>query len=682
MNNNNNKTDTNKDLSTILDVLQEHVKNNPDHEVYNWYNAKGRRTDHYTYATIWEKSGRVAKALMDHPDIQQGDRVMICFPFGLDFLPALIGCMRAGVIACSAYPPNPMKLNTDLPVFLRKAKDAGAKYALTNAVLQRILAVKMITVPSSIKKEHNVQFITTETCFKKKTLTVEEEPSHAANDIAFIQYTSGSTAFPKGVVITHKCLIENTVYIRDTSNRLRPEDSVFGKVMVSWVPQFHDFGLIANFMTSLAVGLKSVSFSPIDFIKNPLLWHRMVIDHQASFTPGPNFAFGLVAKRLLEARSKAVPPKFIADIVHKKWDTMECACFGGEPTDPKVLESTINVLGVRSNCINNGYGMAEAGVGICNGLAEVRNGVVDCGNTTSSFSVIRIVDNDGNIVPDGTVGEIWAQAKMVAAGYWNQPELSQQTFKNTLPGHDGYWLATGDLGKDVDGRLYVTGRKKEMIIINDQSFFPVDIERTLETEFPAIRPGCNVAFQYNYSSVGITAELRKGTGKKGGAKIPDPETIRRKISETHKVPISYVCLLQDHTVPKTTSGKLRRIQSREISQQHGWKAKSVLGVLKMDKDNTDDTTEGSLEKGNVDEKETSRRRILIEWRSHKQVNVRSWNQKREPSGRGQKKNKWWRRKTQKLGNVVGHDRKTSMSQIRWCSAPYLCHPWQTYSLPV
>ena len=122
-----------------------------------------------------------------------------------------------------------------------------------------------------------------------------------------------------------------------------------------------------------------MSFSPIDFILNPLLWHRMVIDHQAFVTLGPNFAFGLVAKRLLHARSKAVPPKLIADILHKKWDVLECACFGGEPTDPKVIGSTINVLGVRPECINNGYGMAETGVGLSHGSVAVRDGVVDCG---------------------------------------------------------------------------------------------------------------------------------------------------------------------------------------------------------------------------------------------------------------------------------------------------------------
>ena len=651
------KTDSNEDQPTILDVVKDHVQNTPDHEVFNWYDAKGSRTDHYTYATIWEKSGRVAKALMDHPDIQQGDRVMICFPFGLDFLPALIGCMRAGVIACSAYPPNPMKLKTDLPVFLRKAKNAGAKYVLTTVTFQRILRIKTAMMPSSITKEHNVQFITTETCFKKSTLTVEEELSRSANDIAFIQYTSGTTAFPKAVMITHKCLVENTCYIKDVANRNHPDEPVFGKVVVSWVPQFHDFGLIANFMTTLVFGGKSVSFSPIDFIKNPLLWHRMIIDHQAFVTLGPNFAFGLVAKRLLEARSKAVPPKFIADIVHKKWDVLECACFGGEPTDSKVIESTINVLGVRSECINNGYGMAETGVGMSEGAAQVHGGVVDCGNTQTRHSTIQIVDNDGNIAPDGTIGEVWAQSKMVAAGYWNQPELSQHTFKNTLPGHDGYWLATGDLGKAVDGRFYVTGRKKETIAINGRNFFPVDIERTLESEFPAIRPGCNVAFQYTNSSVGITAELRKGTGKKGGDSIPDPDTIRRKLSETHKVPISYVCLLQDHTVPKTTSGKLRRIETREISQQHGWKAKSILAILKVDKDGvagTIDSTEGSSENDNMNEEEKGMVRTPCWWKSHRRLNVRSWSWKKERSETRCEKRKRWVKKTKRALGLVGH----------------------------
>ena len=162
----------------------------------------------------------------------------------IDFLPALIGCMRAGVIACSAYPPNPMKLNTDLPVFLRKAKDAGAKYALTTAAFQRILRFKMITIPSSITKEHNVQFITTETCFKKKTLTTEEELQHSASDIAFIQYTSGTTAFPKAVMISHESLVSMEYHLY----------TVICLVRVKWSgAQIHGSSFLSDMVNYLAL---------------------------------------------------------------------------------------------------------------------------------------------------------------------------------------------------------------------------------------------------------------------------------------------------------------------------------------------------------------------------------------------------------------------------------------------
>ena len=295
--------------TTLLDLVRDHhLREHPDHRVFTWVDVKGRETDTVTYRQLWDRSTAVARHLQQHPDIERGDRVLIAYPFGLDFLPALLGCMRAGVIACSVYPPSPVKLKTDLPIFYRKFSDAGARYVLTNALLRRVLlAENLLNLPD---RPAQMDYIITDSLYStnsnpntnpntntdaSKTSPVDIENDAAADfrptpeDIAFIQYTSGSTGFPKGVMISHRSLLGNCQQILLLCNGTEDYRLTFDTPGVNWVPQYHDLGLIGAFMTSLYGGFRSWSMSPLDFIQQPFAWHNMIIKYQPKLTTGPNF---------------------------------------------------------------------------------------------------------------------------------------------------------------------------------------------------------------------------------------------------------------------------------------------------------------------------------------------------------------------------------------------------------
>ena len=321
-------------------------------------------------------------------------------------------------------------------------------------------------------------------------------------------------------------------------------------------------------MTVVFSGIRGIAFSPLDFILNPILWHDLVIKYRADATTAPNFSYGLLIKRLLQRKKPFMTWSFINRITS-----------GGEPVDPAVMEQVTSVLAVPRSAIYIGYGLAEVALVVrltpyfvADGLVGIAGG--DGGG--EGPSKIRIVNEGKEAVQDGTVGEIYVQSpSQVALGYWGKPEETINTFHNRIEGEEGEWLATGDLGKIVDDKLYVTGRKKEVIIINGVNYYPVDIERTVEKAYSSIlRPGCTVAFQHSDGAIGLVAEVRKGVKKEHR---PTPLEIVNLVTQANRTSVGSVCFLHEHTVPKTTSGKLKRVEVREIAIARAWpKGKVIL----------------------------------------------------------------------------------------------------------
>jgi AMP-binding enzyme len=340
-----------------------------------------------------------------------------------------------------------------------------------------------------------------------------------------------------------------------------------------------DMGLIGFYFTVISSGVTGVVCSPLDFIIQPTLWHDMVIQFRADTTIGPNFSFGLLIKRLLSSANNKSHPKPI-----QPWSHVQKVICAAEPVDPVVMDQVISVLGVKPDSLFIGYGLAELGLAACFAKYQVVNKLVASGDLDGQ-SKIRIVDDEKKINGEGVIGEIYINSpNLIASGYWGNAEETRLNFGNSLEGEEGEWLATGDIGLTIEGKLFVTGRSKEVIIINGRNYFPVDIERTIENQFPTvIRPGCVVAYQQSDSSIGIAAELRNGFRKED---CPGVFEIVRLVAEEHQAPVEYVCLLRDHTIPKTTSGKLKRIEVQKNSTIGNWTPKAIVNEWKKIKENT------------------------------------------------------------------------------------------------
>ncbi|CAB9527400.1 D-alanine--D-alanyl carrier protein ligase [Seminavis robusta] len=480
-------------FSTIVEALNHHASETPDKVVFTWVNVKCEEQDKMTFKQLEDQSNAVSARLLKL-GCKKGDRVMIAYPFGLEFLAGMFGAMKVGVIPCSIYPPNPNQLKTDMPKFRRFAEDAGAKYALsTNRFATAMTA-------ASVLYKTRVKWIGTDKLKVKKCNsnkpTDYETFMGEPNEICFIQYTSGSTGRPKGVMVRHHNLAQNCRTI-GTGSRMTSTS-----VTVLCVPQYHDMGIVGGFMSCLYAGAPLVLTSPLDFLSKPIIWSDMIETYQATHTCAPNFAYALLLKQLKNAKRTV------------DWSCLEFAGFSAEPTQHRVVEDVAKTLSVRPGVVHNLYGLAEAVVWLTGGPAMPDSkGLVCCGKADSPTIKLRIVQ-DGKEVEDGQVGSIWAHSPSVTAGYYGQPELTTSTFANVLPGYDGTWLDTGDLGKIVDGQLYVTGRVKDVIIINGKNYYPSDVELSIDDLFgDLIRPGRTTAFQHGEDSVGITVEGRKDFDK-------------------------------------------------------------------------------------------------------------------------------------------------------------------------
>ncbi|CAB9522643.1 D-alanine--D-alanyl carrier protein ligase [Seminavis robusta] len=545
-----------KHFSTILEALNHHATVTPDKVVFTWVDNQCKEQRKMTCKQLEDESSAVAAHLLKL-GCKKGERVMVAYPFGLEFLAGMFGAMKIGVIPCSIYPPNPNQLKTEMPKFRGFAEDAGAKYALTSATFATAMTA------ASILYKTGVKWIGTDKLpIKKRNPNKPKDYVQFVGepqDICFIQYTSGSTGRPKGVMISHSNLAENILGISAMSGT----EVLSSTVAALWVPQYHDMGLVAGFMSSLYAGIHLVMASPLDFVVNPLLWTDMVEKYQADLTCAPNFAYALLLKRLKQANRKA------------NWSCVRRAMFGGEPAQSHVVEAAAKTLSIKPEHVYNIYGLAESVVFLTGGSAYPNSeGLVCCGGVDSPTLKLRIV-KDGKEVEEGQVGSIWAQSPRVAAGYYGQPELTTSTFANVLPGYDGSWLDTGDLGKVVDEQLYVTGRVKDVIIINGKNYYPTDVELSIDDVFgDVIRPGRTTAFQHGEESVGITVEGRKDFDKAANEDLAIQ--IANHVSQAHGLLASEVVVLKLGVTPKTTSGKLKRSEIRQTTIAGDWKASDLL----------------------------------------------------------------------------------------------------------
>jgi fatty-acyl-CoA synthase len=516
-----------------------------------------------TYGRLWSEARRAAAGLVAR-GLRRGDRVALMLPTGLDFLRSFQGVLAAGAVPVPIYPP--VRLDRLDEYAARQSailRDAGARLLVTVPVARAVGALLRQRVESL-----------------EATVTPDElsgaagpyaDPGTGGGDPGFIQYTSGSTGAPKGVLLTHDNLLANIRAIAAALDA-RPTD-----VGVSWLPLYHDMGLIGSWLFCMHLGIPISILSPLAFLSRPERWLWTIHQRRATLSPAPNFAYEMCARR--------IPDAALQGLDLSSW---RCALNGAEPVSPDTLDRFARRFapyGFRREALLPVYGLAEDSVALCVPPLErgprvlrvardvfEREGRADPAGEHDATALrfvstggpvagheARIVDDDGNDRPDRTVGRLVFRGPSMMAGYYGQPEA---TAAITLPGG---WLDSGDLAFRADGEFYITGRRKDLIIKGGRNLVPQEIEE-VAASVDGIRRGCVVAIGVERGETGteslvVVAETR----------ATDPAERERlaravidRVAAAVGVPPDAVELVAPGAVPKTSSGKIRRAETREL----------------------------------------------------------------------------------------------------------------------
>ena len=523
----------------------------------------GDQTERRISFHAWDQAARsLAVQLLERA--KPGDRVLLLHPFGEEFLFALFGCLYAGLIPIPAYPPRNEK---HLPRIEAIVLDSAARLVLTPADTEsrviRWLAGRSFAERLFIQQPPDPGLA-----------QAWKSPAITPDSICLLQYTSGSTGSPKGVMVSHKNMLANLGMVqRQFSNT---EDSSF----LSWLPYFHDMGLIGNVLQPLYLGSSATLLSPAHFLQKPIRWLQAITRHRPRVTGAPNFAYQLCLTSVSEEERQSL------DL-----SSLDIAYNGAEPIVPGIVQGFCAYFapcGFRRAALYPCYGLAEATLFVTSGIrleppliveadadllrrdmlaiadpGEAAKALVSCGYVPEGETIAIVHPDSCQRVPDGAIGEIWVQGTHVAQGYWQKPELSEQIFRARIQGDPeaGTFLRTGDLGVIFQGQLFVTGRTKELLIVRGRNYYPRDIEWTVERSHPALMANGGVAFSVpvdGEEKVVVLQEVRRSDRHRISAEEVTG-AIRRAVAEEHGLHLQDIQLLNMGAILKTSSGKIQRL---------------------------------------------------------------------------------------------------------------------------
>lgn len=538
---------------TIAHLLAARGEREPSRRAFTFL-VDGEDTEETaTYAELDARVRGVAGLLAGHTT--PGDRVLLLFPPGLGYVAAVFGCFYAGTIAVPAYPPDPFRLARTLPRLLALVRDCQPGAILTSPEIAAIAGPIIADTPELAAANW------LSTADARDAGDAGFRPASPAS-VALLQYTSGSTGDPKGVMLTHENLLHNSEYIRRWCGNT-PD----GQFMV-WLPPYHDMGLIAGIMQPVYVGMGGTLMSPMAFLEKPVRWLEAIGKHRATISGGPNFAFDLCVRRVSEAQKERL------DL--SSW---EVAFNGAEQVRAATLEAFAGAFapcGLRREALWPCYGLAEATllVSAVPRLTVARVEEVEGPGARRIVSCGRHAEDVGLVIADPAtrarcaereVGEVWVSGASVAAGYWAKQELSAETFGARLADGEGPFLRTGDLGYLSGGELFVTGRIKDVIKIRGRSYYPTDVEQAAEASHPGLRRGCAAAFTVQdaeqVARLALVAEVNRLDQGDYGEVI---RTIRGAVATSLDLQVQWIALIEPRTIPKTSSGKLQRSLCRSL----------------------------------------------------------------------------------------------------------------------
>jgi acyl-CoA synthetase (AMP-forming)/AMP-acid ligase II len=515
-----------------------------------------------TYARLDSEARRIADLLASR--LAPGSRALLLYEPGLDFITAFFGCLYAGVTAVPVFPPAPPRLDLGLAKLKLVLRDSGAEAVLAAGALRALAA----SLPGPGER-----LLATDQPGQGDP-AAWRDPGLRPGTVAFLQYTSGSTADPKGVVLTHENLLANQ---RAIAWALQiPADAV----MVSWLPTYHDMGLIGSVLHPLSTGSSCYLISPLHFLARPARWLELVTRFRGYISGAPNFAYDLCARRVSEEER--------AGLDLSSW---RIAFNGSEPIRAGTVrrfQEAFAPCGFRPEALVGCYGLAEATLLVAGAWASdpklltvdreefargsVRRrqpgapGEIDLapsGRVPPDHEV-RIVDPETALPAAGAIGEIWVSGPSVSPGYLGRPEESEAILGARLAdGTPGRWLRTGDLGFVMDGLLYVTGRRKDLLVLRGRNVHPHDLEDAAQLADARLRKGGGVAFPLELDGEEAPALIQETTAVAPPDLAALARVARSAVLEAHQVRLGAVYLVPPRSVLKTSSGKLRREASRD-----------------------------------------------------------------------------------------------------------------------
>ncbi|OBB16064.1 AMP-binding protein [Mycobacteriaceae bacterium 1482268.1] len=546
----------------LVGRLRSAVETHGDRRRFVFLHESGRKlTEDTTTLRELDRDARaVATWLGGQP--QATRPVLLLFEPGLEFWRAFLGCLYAGVIAV----PTPLPIDErSMQRVARILIDAEASLALTSSNLCDLLTAGI----DGIGMEESISVVATDEAMLADA-DAWTRPALTTDTVAFLQYTSGSTGDPKGVAVTHGNVVSNVTTI-STALGLS-EDTI----LVGWIPHFHDMGLI-SVLTTLLVGGNIIGMSPLAFLKQPIRLLKAITDYRGTICAAPNFTYDVIARR--------VTPEQLADLDLTSW---QIALNGAEPVRRRTIERIIETLspaGFAPAAMRPTYGMAEVTL-----MATVSSGMqryleadadaleqnryipssartvtlVSSGRPAPGIEV-RIVDRDTrNVLPEGRVGEIWLRSSSVASGYYNRPEITVEMFQAQTADGEGPYLRTGDLGLLCEGELYVTGRCKDVLIVNGRNIYPQDIEEFVQTLHPALAGSRGVAVSFDAGDtervVLIQAVKPEQLGDASFEQLA--ATMKSAIARAFEMPSPHVLFVSRPGIHLTTSGKVQRASMR------------------------------------------------------------------------------------------------------------------------
>ncbi len=568
-------------MASILDSLDGLGVEHPQKLLYSYLDLNGNALESYTYSSFIQRTKTIAGHLLKDGRFAPQDRVLLAYPPGLEMICAFFGCVRAGLIPVPVYPPSSRGFQSALYKIVHIAKDCQAAAVLTSSNYHGSLKTNLArsgVSASGLDLDYisALPWIVTEDFVDSASISDVDaswaEPFPPPSNILFLQYTSGSTMEPKGVMVTHDNILQTCPLVIDHPS----------PVVVSWLPQYHDMGLIGCYLYPALRGGTTYGFSPTDFIQRPVLWFETISKYRATATAAPNFAYeyclrpGRTSKESLEGCDLSSLHVLMVAAEPVKAETYTRFLEAFQPYGLKaesfyaaygLAENTLAVsMGGRKIVSVNKHALSLGRARLTSEVSEIAAAtqIVSCGAPLQGLDV-RIVDAEQHLaLPEGRIGEIWIAGNGKCQGYWNNPELTLKQFRARLvddtPYDDGF-LRTGDMGFLHDGELFVCGRIKDMIILRGQNHYPQDIEGVVERASSQIRAHCVVAFQIHEDTepaLAIVAEVKNPNA------LPEARKIATAVRNFLNVEVALISFIAPRAIPRTSSGKIMRGKTKQM----------------------------------------------------------------------------------------------------------------------